>query len=456
MKTLLVVLLAFSSLTISAEQINLTDRRPDWSIGFAAFEGKNLSPENNYLTRSFPLLIRERLEGIPEHYFSQAEMRACRRQIIQNERQRLVKAVADDRRTRDELFFTSEAAKEGAAMYEQRIADNLAAIRELGQMDPDQIAFAESKPLRFVSGADGQLVFDRVLLSPFQLAKQQDLDVLLWGGFEEVQGFLYFEITVFSTVLGEPVFTYSDAAAPIELYEQFDELVVQLATILWGRDWSSLSVQTVPPGASVWIDEEFQGRSPLIIPYLLPGKKQLRVHSEGYQTLSRTIELAAYEQLMQQIALTPQPRQTFTLNSDPPGATVYRGSEWLGTTPLSIEEPEELGRFLLRREGYLDFPLYLEPSVDQSQSAELLPQQLDPTEMQTRRRNELYGAFGAFALSVPLPMFFGSYRREYRDMGMDISWLTYAYFGTYAISGGLFVNLLVRLIRYLRAADRKA
>ena len=456
MKALLVALLAVSSLPISAQQINLTDQRPDWSIGFAAFEGKNLSPENIYQTRSFPLLIRERLEGIPEHYFSQAEMRAYRRQIIQNERQRLVKAVADDRRARDELFFSSKAVQGSAAAYEQRITDNLEAIQELGEVDPEQIAFAQSKPLRFVSGAAGQLVFDRDVLSPFQLAKQQDLDVLLWGGFEEVQGFLYFEITVFSTVLGEPVFTYSDAAAPIELYELFDELIVELATILWGRDWSSLSVQTVPSGASVWIDEVFQGRSPLIIPYLLPGKKQMRVQSEGYQALTRTIELAAYEQLAQQIALSPRPRQTFTLNSDPPGATVYRGSEWLGATPLRIEKPEELGRFLLRREGYLDFPLYLQPTVEQSMSAELLPEQLDPTEIQTRRRNELYGAFGAFALSVPLPMFFGSYRREYSDMGTDISWLTYAYFGTFTISGGLFVNLLVRLIRYLRAADRKA
>jgi len=30
------------------------------------------------------------------------------------------------------------------------------------------------------------------------------------------------------------------------------------------------------------------------------------------------------------------------------------------------------------------------------------------------------------------------------------------FLGTVAVSGGLFANLLVRLIRYIRAADRKA
>jgi hypothetical protein len=30
------------------------------------------------------------------------------------------------------------------------------------------------------------------------------------------------------------------------------------------------------------------------------------------------------------------------------------------------------------------------------------------------------------------------------------------YLGGMAVSGGLFTNLLVRLIRYIRAADRKA
>jgi len=456
MKTLVVLLLAVASIPVSAQEINLADQRSNWSIGVAAFEGRNLSPENVYLTRSFPLLLRERLEAIPEHYFNEAEVRAYRKRIILNERQRLAKAVSADRRARDELFFITDSVQEKEAVYEQRITANLASIRKLRELDPESIAFPRSKPLRFISGADGQLVFDKEVLSPFQLAKQQDLDVLLWGRFEEVQGFLYFEITLFNAILGEPVFTYSDATPPAELYERFDELIVELATVLWGRDWSSLTVQTVPPGASVWVDEVFRGRTPLSIPYLLPGSKEMRVEVPEYQPVLRTIELSPYTEEIQRITLIPQAREALTLDSNPSGAAIYRGSEWLGTTPLSVEKPEELSRFLLRREGYLDFPLYAYPTIEQSVTADLLPESLDPAEIQKRRRDELYRAFGAFALSLPFPLFFGGYRSDYQAVGADISGWTFAYVGTFAVSSSLFVNLVVRVIRYLQAADRKA
>jgi hypothetical protein len=459
-------------LPVAAEDMVLADSQPDWSLGIAAFEGKDLSPENVYLTRSFPLLLRERLEGVPEHYFGEEEVRAYRRQIIQKERQRLVEAVASDRRARDELFFTSPSARDKAAEYEQRIAANLELIRKLGELDPESIAFSQSKPLRFVSGADGELVFDKEVLSPFQLAKQQDLDALIWGRFEEVQGFLYFEVSLFHAVLGETLYTYSDAAAAVDLYDRFDELTVELATILWGRDWGSLTVQTEPPGASVWIDQEFQGRTPLDIPYLLPGSKRIRVESSGYQTESRTIEVSPYTEQVQSFTLIPQAPQTFTLSSDPAGAAVYLGSEWLGTTPVSLDKPEELGRFLLRRDGYLDFPLYGGPTIGQSVTVELVPQEVDPRELQDQRRRQLYRSLGAFALSIPIPMFSWGYRI---DAIADAQQLEAAgrvsesqaalgranicsgvYLGGMALSGGLFANLLVRLIRYIRTADRKA
>jgi hypothetical protein len=456
MKVFLFLLLVLASFPVSAQEITLADQRPDWSIGVAAFEGRNLSPENVYLTRSTPLLLRERLEAIPEHYFSEEEVRAYRRWIIQKERQRLVKAVSTDRRGLDELFFTATSTPAQAAVYEQRIAANLEAIRSLGELDPEQIDFPESKPLRFVSGAEGQLVFDKDVLSPFQLAKQQDLDVLIWGRFEEVQGFLYFEIIVFNAILGESVFTYSDGAAAIELYDLFDELIAELATLLWGRDWSSLTVQTEPPGASVWIDEVFQGRTPLSVPYLLPGSKQMRVQTSGYQSVTRTVGLSPYVEEVQQITLIPEEGEVITLESDPGGAAVYRGSEWLGTTPLSVEKPEELSRFLLRREGYLDFPLYAHPTLEQSITAELMPEEIDPPEIQNRRRDELYRAFGAFALSIPVPLFVWGLRYDYQAVGKEIDGFTYAYIATFAVSSALFVNLAVRLIRYLQAADRKA
>jgi hypothetical protein len=463
-KTLAVLLLAAMPLAVFSQQLDLSDHKEYWSIGVAAFEAKNMSPENLYLTRSFPLLLRERLEEIPKHFFSESEAQAYRRAILRKEQQRLAEAVRADRRTRDELFFTSQQEK--VSLYEQRIEDSLAAIQELQEMNPESIPFPESRPLRFVSGPDRQLIFDKPLLSPLQLAAQQNLDALLWGSFEEIQGFLYFEVRVFDAVLAEQVFSYSDATTPVELYDLSGQLIGQLASVLWGRDWSSLKVETVPPQAEVWVDGTFRGRSPVEIPYLLPGPRELRVRAPGHRTVRRTVRLEPYSRHEQSIALTREAGDSFSLSSDPEGAAVYEGSKWIGETPLELEKPDDLRRFLLRKEGYLDFPVYAGSEVEQKSAADLISEEVDPAAMQNRRRDELYRAFGAFALSLPVPLFLWGYGYDFRvlaaqagspsDAEQTADRLSYLSLGTMAVSAGFFVNLMVRLVRYIRAADRRA
>jgi hypothetical protein len=468
MKILTILLIMAALLVLSQEGFSLEDHREYWSVGVAAFHDKNLSPQNLYLVHSFPLLLRERLEAIPSHFFSAAEVQAYRRDIISREQQRLVKALNDNRRARDELFFSQE--QRSRSVYDQRITADLDALQVLQAMNLEQIPFPESRPLRFLPASGGELIYDELLLSPPQLAREEDLDLLVWGSFEEIQGFLYFEVNLYAPVLGETLYRYSDAVVAMELYTLVEELIPELASILWGRDWSSLRVETVPEQAAVWIDDRFQGRSPLEIPYLLPGTRLLRVEAPGFSPVEHSLELTPFSEEIHQITLEPRPGDTFSLDSDPSAAAVYDGSRWLGTTPLELEKPEDIRRFLLRREGYLDFPLYADGDVEQVLSTNLIPDDLDPSAIQNRRRDEMYKAFGLFALSLPVPILLWNYGYDFRVLaavreqdGEDPSQAEYyanltfgLSLGTMAVSGGLLVNLVLRVIRYLQAADRRA
>jgi hypothetical protein len=472
MKFLALLLLAAVPITVYPQDNIPVDDREHWTVGVAAFEGKDLSQENLYLTQSFPLMIRERLEMIPTHFFNEAEAKGIRRRIIRREQQRLAEVINADRRARDELFFTPGKGADDVVLYEDRIAANLLSLNDLRELDPEVIVLPESKPLRFALGANGQLIFDQPVRSPLQLTRQENLDSLLWGRFEEIQDYIYFEVHFFDAALGEDVFFHSDALLPMELYEKSDELTDELASILWGRDWASLRVETEPPSASVWLDDSFQGRTPLEIPYLIPGSRELRVQAPGYQSVVRLIDLHPYTEAVQQIVLPREPRDSFELESEPAGAAVYEGSNWLGTTPLSVEKPDDLNRFLLRKEGYLDFPLYAGSGVAEMVTTPLTTDETDPLEIQSQRRDELYRAFGFFAISIPIPLFFWGFASDYavgyslaindfnfneadrfRAAGMVFY---YGYFGALAVSTSLFVNMMVRLVRYLRAADRKA
>jgi hypothetical protein len=167
-----------------------------------------------------------------------------------------------------------------------------------------------------------------------------------------------------------------------------------------------------------------------------------------------------------------EPGDSFELDSEPEGAAVYEGSQWLGATPLSVGKPDDLNRFLLRKEGYLDFPLYAGPGVAETVTVPLTLDEIDPLQIQNQRRDELYRAFGFFALSIPIPIFCWGLVNDYlvgaqiaKNAGNDDEFdrmirtgngFYYGYWGTLAVSTSLFVNMMVRLVRYLRAADRKA
>ena len=472
MKFLALLLFAAVPITVCPQDNIPVDDREYWTVGVAAFEGKTLSQENLYLRQSFPLLIRERLEMIPTHFFSDVEAKGHRRRIIRREQRRLAELISADRRARDELFFTPGKGEDEVVFYEDRIAANLLALNDLRELNPETIALPESKSLRFALGANGRLIFDRPVRSPLQLTRQENLDSLLWGRFEEIQGYIYFEVSFFDAALREDVFTYSDAVLPTELYEISDKLTGELASILWGRDWTSLRVETEPPSASVWLDDTFRGRTPLEIPYLIPGSRELRVQAPGYQSVVRLIDLHPYTEAVQQIVLPREPGDSFELESEPAGAAVYAGSKWLGTTPLSVEKPDDLNRFLLRKEGYLDFPLYAGLGVAETLTVPLALDETNPLQIQNQRRDELYRAFGFFALSIPIPLFFWGFANDYavgyslaiNDLNFDEAdrfrtaglVFYYGYYGTLAVSTSLFVNMMVRLVRYLRAADRKA
>ncbi len=448
------------------------DENEYWTVGITAFEGVDLSQENRYLANSFPLILRERLEAIPAHYFSESQAAGYRRAIIRKEQRLLAKQIQTYREQRDELFFTEEFSQEAVSDWDEKIEQGLARLSYLRDLDPVSIEMPESKPLRFKSGPEGELLFDKSIRSPLQLAREQQVELLLWGSFEEIQGYLYLEVRALDAVLTRELFSYRDAASFDGIYEIVDDIVAELATVLWGRDWASLSIETVPPGALVWIDGSFRGRAPLQLPYLLPGERKLRVDSPGYQSSLLSVFLSPYEAGKETVVLIPAAAQTIDLESEPSGVPVYSGSQWLGTTPLKLDKSDEAARILLRKDGYLDFPLYTDAKTQSSVSVSLVPEAQDPAEVQKRRRDEFYTSFGIFALSLPLPIFLWGYTNDclvgaqaaldeaniseanrYIEIGKGCY---YGYLGTTAVSVTLFAYMMYRLVRFIRTADRKA
>ncbi|MBN1836204.1 MAG: PEGA domain-containing protein [Spirochaetales bacterium] len=464
-----------------------TDSEEHWTVAIARFQGVDLSRGNLYLTHSLPLLLRESISDIRSHFFAAEERLGYQQWIVRQEQRRLGQALQDLRKQRDELFFqeltTSERA-ERLAQYDGQIAELVERINLVRSVDPARVDFPESKPIRlYEPGAAGSdeargagsrdafTLIDTPVLSPLKMAREKGVNLLVWGTLEEIQGYLYLEVRALDANLGREVFYYSDAAAPEELHGGLAGAAADLSRVLWGRDWAALSVDAVPAGAEVYVEGAYMGRAPVRVEYLVPGPVEVRVRASGHRSETLRLELPPYTETRERIVLEERAPDPLGIASEPAGASVYDGSTWLGTTPLSVQHPRAPSRVVLRLEGYPERIVYLTPDTDAAVSVSFSLAESDPKELQTRRRNAFYTSFGIFALSVPLPAYFwgaasdsaaayqlaagsGNLTEAFRlAEQVDGYWNAYAV--TLGVSGALLVNAVIHLVRYMIVADRR-
>ena len=106
----------------------------------------------------------------------------------------------------------------------------------------------------------------------------------------------------------------------------------------------SISIDSTPSGAEVFIDEDSRGTTPLQAP-LAPGAHRVRLVLAGHEAWRRAVDPARTRKL----AATLQPLQAGALivESDPAGATVLLDGERRGTTRIRLTHVEP-GAHVLR------------------------------------------------------------------------------------------------------------
>jgi hypothetical protein len=451
------------------------DRDERWTVGVCALKADGLDDEDAYLTRSLPQLLRERLESIPTHTFSAEEKAGYRREILRQERQRLSGLLDQARQRRDELLFQDlreterERRLEEAQEAIRRIEESLAGLQ---QMAPQEIELPEEKPVEFLQGEGEGGLLEPSSFSALRLARQKGVELLICGTIQPLDRYLELEIRAVNVYLEKEVYTYRDIIQREEIYSVVQGVTDGLAAVVLGRPWSSLAIPGLPAGCEVWLDGKFLGAGVSRIPYLAPGSHTLRLRCPDNR--EQTAQLVLEPGVEQSLTPDPQPIEVGTVRIDsiPSGAQLYAGSRFLGTTPLEMEQPEVTTRLLLRLAGYGDTAWYLGPAVPPELTLKLDPLILDPAQIQTDRRRQFYRAFGWWALSFPLPFFFYGLAIDYAagaelandsgDVGeanrlVETGGRLYrGYQISLGLSAALFVNMAIRLGRYIRAADRKA
>jgi len=93
----------------------------------------------------------------------------------------------------------------------------------------------------------------------------------------------------------------------------------------------ALVVQTMPPGARVYIDNQYRGDSPLTLENLEPGTYRVRVESPGYAPDARDVSIESTGSTVEEFRLTRN-SGALVLVTQPAGVNVYLDGKFAGAT----------------------------------------------------------------------------------------------------------------------------
>lgn len=167
--------------------------------------------------------------------------------------------------------------------------------------------------------------------------------------------------------VGEPVLEilmpgYVTAREAVTLgVQETRELSVRLSPLP-----TQLNVVSIPEGARIYVDNEFRGVTPLELRDLAAGSRRVRAELRGFETLARTVELAANQPRTEEFRLAKNSGKLVVV-TEPPDAKVYLNGEEHGVTQPSdnaqISRPLEIdllppGSYTLQlsRPGYRHRP----------------------------------------------------------------------------------------------------
>jgi hypothetical protein len=138
-------------------------------------------------------------------------------------------------------------------------------------------------------------------------------------------------------------------------YEDHEEWVVvsnrqltTLSTVLTPLTHSitgALVITSDPPGASVFLDDQFKGTTetgrPLELTGISPGNHTLYVSMRNYEDYSTTVHVTDGETVPISARLAPSPMPQdcgkLILNTDPSGAEIYLDGTFVGVSPATID-----------------------------------------------------------------------------------------------------------------------
>ena len=457
---------------VTGQDVSLSVSKSGWNVGISLLRTETPADNDTVLLSTaalIPRLIADSLTDIADHRLSSPERRALAEEQLKQEIRSASDTLASLRNKRDRMFFQPNIDTESLRLQDEKIRearDNLS-LRQ--QYRPEDVQVPEVLPVVF-SGSGGveASVEDGGLMNvqnfdADSFRRYQKLDVLIYGNLSRVGD--YFGLQILACGVDGTEILWEGAVGEAGLKTAAAEAADRAKSLLLGRPWASLTVAVRPRDAVISLNGNIVGVGTWSSGNLSPGAYSLEFTSPGHQPLVREIRLEEEQVLVLDPVLETAEQMAVLVQTVPTGADVYLGSFWMGRTPLSLTLPDRVRSLSFSKDGYRSRTLPFYP--DSARLTVPLENNLsDPVEELDRSRKKLQNSIAWFSLSLaPTIVLLGiSQNYAYKNLNstdpQDINDSYYAYqttrgimFGTLGVNALLLTNVLIKLSRYLKAAE---
>ena len=469
--------------TLSAaedEKEVLQYERENWTIGISKLSDKGISGSSSYLLNSLPLLLYNEISEITEHRLSSSEQKYYSETYLREKLHELENEKTDLHSQRDELLFSDDTRRERQKQYRdlsRRIDEKKEEIILFKERQVDEVQITENMTVIFKQlESDNEMVLELPRDWAAHYMKHEDLDFFITGGLEQIEDLFFLSLKAYGRGEEEPLISLEKTVIEEDLEGLIQEAGKDLRSLILGRTWAGVNIETLPRTAVIKIDGSTVGVGSVRLKSLEPGFVTLTVSENGYITDNRQVYLAAEGSRDLSITLEEGEESSLYLFSDPPGADVYFGALWMGQTPLFTGIPEERMQIKLSKDEYMPFFISSDKLSGESLTVRLGTDLYEKEMALKDAKSAFYRSLGWFSLSVGVPIVMAgiyqnldnryiNYAYSYSQTGnsdyyekaldykrqADVAYMVY--WGGFALSGSLLVNVFFKLWNYIKAAE---
>jgi len=463
-------LLLFPAFIYSDEVENsLQFSRENWKVAIEEFSG-DLSESYEYLKSSIPDLIRKELISSDTHLLSNNEIDDYQKSLVKEARKKLIVQLSQNFKKKDNLLFDVDSTDSAKKTIEDDIGKIQNELLLLSDFESSQIKTADILQVLWINSDEDENLLDAEQYIASVQSNIYDLDLLITGNIEKVDEYFYIEVSGYYTSTSEKILIYSNAGSTDDIETMAFEAANELRSVILGRAWAILKVVTDREDALIYSDGRLIGIGSTEIKTMEPGTVFLEAIGTDNSYWSSEMELSSLEVNTIEGTLSRIEVDFLTLSTEPPNADVYIGARWAGKTPLNLPMYDDKNLWItIRSEGFYDIGFELSKDNPENIFYELVEVDLTPLENFQLKKKQFYKSLGWFSISVAAPMITGGVYMNYLDRQnayalagfTDLAdqmktnyYISYGTFwGTIGISGGLLVDVFVKLSRYIKAAE---